>query len=201
MITTIVLDIGQVLADFRWKDYLNECGYDEETQQRISKASVLTNVWREQDRSAISDEELIKLCCEQDPSVTAEIKQLFTDITKLVRPYDYSADFVKQLKDNNYKVYLLSNYGKTSFEYAKEHFEFIKLVDGGVISYEVKYIKPEPEIYKALIEKYNINPEDAVFLDDVKENLEAAKAFGFHTILVREFKNALEELKILGVRI
>lgn len=201
MINTIVLDIGQVLANFRWEAYLKDCGYDEKTAQKVSNATILSKMWGEVDRGVLSDEELISACCKQDPSVTQEITTLFQNGGELVREFDYSADFVQLLKTNGYKVYLLSNYGKTNFKYAKEHFEFFKYVDGGVISYEVKYIKPEPEIYEILIAKYNINPKEAVFLDDSQANLEGARPFGFETILVKEFEKALEELRLLGVRV
>jgi putative hydrolase of the HAD superfamily len=52
-----------------------------------------------------------------------------------------------------------------------------------------------------LIGKYDINPEEAVFLDDNQANLEGAKVFGFHTIQVTEFDQALEDLRKLGVNI
>jgi putative hydrolase of the HAD superfamily len=201
MINTIVLDIGQVLANFRWKEYLIECGYDQETIQKVSNATVLNRLWGEEDRGKISTKELVELCCAEDPSVADEIRKLFSDITKMVREYDYSADFIKHLKAAGYKVYLLSNYGETNFQYAKEHFNFLKYVDGGVISYEVKHIKPEQEIYECLINKYNINPKEAVFLDDSQANLEGARKFGFATIHVQEFSKALHELKALGVKI
>jgi len=201
MINTIVLDIGQVLANFRWEAYLEDCGYDEETTRKVSNATILSKIWGEEDRGAISDEELVALFCSQDTSVTTEITALFDNITELVREYDYSVEFVQRLKANGYKVYLLSNYGRKNFEYAREHFKFIKYVDGGVISYEVKQIKPEPEIYETLIEKYNINPKEAVFLDDSQANLDGAKPFGFYTIHVEEFEQAVEELRVLGVRI
>jgi putative hydrolase of the HAD superfamily len=201
MITTIVLDIGQVLADFRWKDYLIECGYDQETMEKVSKATVLSKMWKEEDRGVISTQELVKMCCAKEPGVTKEIKKLFDDIALLVREYEYSSSFVQNLKSNGYKVYLLSNYGETNFKYAREHFDFIQYVDGGVISYEVKYIKPEPEIYEALIKKYDINPKEAVFLDDLEVNLEGARKFDFATIHVTEFDKAVEELRNLGVRI
>jgi putative hydrolase of the HAD superfamily len=74
-------------------------------------------------------------------------------------------------------------------------------VDGGVISYEVKAIKPEPVIYQTLIDNYGINPTEAVFLDDLLINLEGAKPFGFHTIQVKNHEQTLEELRRLGVRI
>lgn len=201
MINTVVLDIGQVLSDFRWREYLNDCGYDEETKRRVAEATVLSKLWQEEDRGRINTDELVKLCCEKDPGVAAEITRLFADITLLVREYDYSTDFIRKLKANGYKVYLLSNYGEKNFAYAREHFDFIKYADGGVISYEVKYIKPEPEIYEALIHKYTINPKEAVFLDDSEANLEGARKFGFSTIWVTEFEKALKELRALGVRI
>lgn len=201
MITTIILDIGQVLANFRWKEYLVECGYNQETIEKVSSATVLSDLWGEEDRGKISTQELVELCCAKEPSVAKEITKLFTDITLLVREYEYSSTFVQKLKANGYKVYLLSNYGETNFKYAREHFDFIPYVDGGVISYEVKFIKPEPEIYEALINKYAINPKEAVFLDDSKVNLEGARHFGFETIHVEEFSKALDELRGLGVRI
>jgi putative hydrolase of the HAD superfamily len=201
MIKTIVLDIGQVLAKFDWKGYLDGCGYDEETLRRLSNATVLSKTWGEFDRGALSDEEITKICCGYDPELTEEITSFFKNSYKTVTEYPYSEEFVKKLKKNGYNVYLLSNYGRTNFEYAKDHFKFIPYADGGVISYEVNYIKPESEIYQALIDKYSLNPKEAVFLDDNGDNLEAAKVFGFYTIQVTEFNKALEDLRILGVTI
>jgi haloacid dehalogenase superfamily, subfamily IA, variant 3 with third motif having DD or ED len=201
MITTIVLDIGQVLADFCWQDYLDSCGYSEEIRARVEKATVKSKIWKEYDRGALEDEELAALCCELDPDISLEIRQLFADVTKLVRPFDYASGFIRDLKAGGYKVYLLSNYGKTGFEYAKKNFEFLSFVDGGVISYEIKCVKPEPEIYLALIEKYDIHPQEAVFLDDLEANLAAAEKLGFHTVQVRDFNQAMGDLRDLGVRI
>lgn len=200
MINTVVLDIGQVLAHFRWEEYLRECGYSEELIEKIGKATVLGKYWSEQDRGALSDEEIIDLCCSLDQEVTDEIKHFFANITETVREFPYAEGFIKSLKSNGYKVYLLSNYGERNFKYAMENFRFIPYADGRVISYEIKSVKPEPEIYDYLIKKYNINPCEAVFLDDSTANLSAAKEFGFSTIHVTEVDKALEELKALGVK-
>lgn len=201
MIKTIVLDIGQVLAEFNWRGYLEECGYDEEMIDRLSKATVLSKAWGEFDRGALSDEEITGICCRQDPELEDEIKSFFKNSYKTVREYPYSEEFIMNLKKNGYMVYLLSNYGRTNFAYANKNFKFIPRADGGVISYEIMHIKPEPEIYQALIDKYGINPEEAVFLDDCGPNLEAAGKFGFHTIQVTEFNKALNDLRKLGVNI
>ena len=201
MINTIILDIGEVMAHFRWKEYLVDCGYDDITIEKVSKATVLSKEWKDEDRGILSDEELINAFIANDPTVAKEIRRLKESPSELVREYDYSVHFVKKLKANGYKIYLLSNYGRTNFEYAKTHFQFIPHVDGGVISYQVHYIKPEPEIYQALINKYQFDPKEAVFLDDSLANLEGAKAFGFHTIHFTDYQKALKELKELGVNI
>ncbi len=201
MIRTIVLDIGQVLAAFRWEDYLKDCGYDDETRDKVGKATVLSKYWGEHDRGVLSDEEVMKLCCQLDPSVETEIRKLFQELTKTVVEYPYSRNFIRSLKENGYKVYFLSNYEGGSFAYARKHFTFIPEADGQVISYEVKHIKPEKEIYEAIIQKYGINPEEAVFLDDSAANIKGAERFGFHTILFTDYEKALGELRELGVRI
>jgi putative hydrolase of the HAD superfamily len=201
MITTVVLDIGNVLAHFRWKEYLEECGYDRDIKERVAKATVLCGFWNEWDRGARDEEELIAESIAKDPGVKQEILTFFQSFDKIVREYDYSREFVKTLKDNGYKVYLLSNYSKKHFELSKPTFSFLPYVDGAVISYEVKSIKPEPEIYQTLIDKYGINPYEAVFLDDLADNLEGAKPFGFHTIQVSNYEQARTELRELGVRI
>lgn len=201
MINTIILDIGNVLAAFRWKEYLRESGYSDEIINRIGNATVNSEIWNEWDRGAQEDEELIAQCCKKDPSITQEIKAFFDNIHEVVREYNYSADFVQRLKANGYKVYLLSNYSRTNFQYAKQNFEFYKYVDGGVISYEIQAIKPEAKIYETLISKYNINPDEAVFLDDLQVNIDGAQPFGIHTILVKNFDQAVDELRLLGVKL
>jgi putative hydrolase of the HAD superfamily len=178
-ITTIVFDIGNVLVDFRWKAYLEGCGYSEDITRKVSNATVMNPRWKKWDRGDIKGEEMIEQCCLEEPKAEREIRRLFTDLRQLVTEFDYAADLIKTLKDNGYKVYLLSNYADSHFNMAKEHFSFIRYVDGGVISYEVNHIKPEPEIYEALIDKYQLDPAKTVFLDDLTDNLEAAKAFGF----------------------
>jgi putative hydrolase of the HAD superfamily len=201
MIETIVLDIGNVLADFGWEQYLKTCGYDEEMIHNISGATVLNNIWKEWDRGAIEEEQIVELCCKQAPEVEQEIRSFLENISEVVKEYDYSADFVKLLKENGYQVYLLSNYSKLHFENNKKDFKFVDYVDGGIISHEIRHIKPEPAIYEALINKYEIDPTRSVFLDDVEINLEGAKPFGFHTILFRSIEQAKSELRSLGVRI
>lgn len=200
MMKNIIFDIGNVLASFRWKDLFKDLGFAGDVFERIAAATVQhPTMWNEFDRSLMSDDEIIARCIERAPEYEQEIRLLFTKTELLVEEYTYSYDWIKSLKEQGYNVYLLSNYGKTSFEAAKEkgRLSFLPLVDGGVISYEVKIVKPEPGIYEALLTKYDLKAEECVFLDDRPENIEAARALGFHGIVVESQKQAMEELEKL----
>ena len=200
MIRNIVFDIGNVLASFRWKDLFAELGFAGEKFDRIAAATVLhPTMWSEFDRSLMSDEEIIAKCIARAPEYEAEIRLMFTKTELLVEEYAYSCAWIQDLKVRGYHIYLLSNYGKTSFEAAREHgrLKFLPLVDGAVISYEVQIIKPEPGIYQALLDKYNLKAEECVFLDDRADNIEAAKKCGYQGIVVTGYEQASEDLEEL----
>ena len=200
MIRSVVFDIGNVLASFRWKELFAELGFNGEKFDRIAAATVLhPTMWNEFDRSLMSDEEIISRCIRREPDYEKEIRQIFSQTEYLVEEYDGSYAWIKELKEQGYKVYLLSNYGKTSFEAAKEkeRLSFLPLADGSVISYEVQMVKPEPGIYEALLVKYQLRAEECVFLDDKPENVEAAKKFGMYGIVVEHQEQAKTELQRL----
>jgi len=201
MIKTIIFDIGNVLAKFAWKEYLQECDYEEDIRQKISNATVQSKFWKEWDRGDKAETEIIEQCCQHAPEIEKEVRIFFDHILSMVKEYEYSEGLVKQLKENGYKIYLLSNYSRWHFINDSKKFRFLQYVDGGIISYEINHVKPEAEIYEALINKYNLNPEEAVFLDDLQENLEGAKLFGFHTIQVKSYEQTLIDLRNLRVRI
>lgn len=200
MIKTVILDIGQVLAHFRWKEYIEDLGFKGEIADRIAKATVLSNVWGEIDRGKLTDEELIEFCCANDPELKKEIHEFFQSLEYIVEEYPYSVNWIKSLKEAGCNVYLLSNYGKTTFEYAKKKFNFLNYVDGSVISYQIKSIKPEPEIYLTLMQKYDIQPEEAVFLDDLEKNLATASMLGMKTIQFINLEDAIKKLDKIGIK-
>ena len=113
---------------------------------------------------------------------------------------DYAETWVRYLKDKGYHVYILSNYATYTLEKTEEELTFLKYVDGAVFSCQVKQIKPEPDIYQTLIKRYNLEPQKSVFLDDRKENCEAARKQGIHAIQFESFKQAAVELEKLGVK-
>lgn len=197
MIKNIIFDIGQVLAQFRWREYIEDFGYSKEIADRLAKATVLSPYWNEVDRGAKSTDEIIELCILQDPGIEREIREFFRDTKNLVVEFDYSSDWLAQLKEKGFHIYLLSNYGEVNFAHIKEVFQFFQHVDGAVISYQEKCIKPEEQIYRILLERYQLEPSESVFLDDLAANIEGAKKLGIHGIQVLTFDQARNDLNAM----
>lgn len=201
MIHTIIFDIGNVLANYRWKEYLHSFGFSKQVEEAVANAVFLSPIWKEFDRGAMEDAAIIELCVKQQPQYEKEIRKLFENMNDLVIEYDYAPDLVKCLKKQGYQVYVLSNYGRTLFTYAQKNFQFLNDIDGGIISYEVKKIKPDCAIYEALLNRYGIIPQEAVFLDDTVENLEQAAQMGIQTVHVTSYESIVNGLKEYGVEV
>ncbi|MCI6552769.1 MAG: HAD family phosphatase [Lachnospiraceae bacterium] len=195
MIKTIIFDIGNVLAGFAWKEYFRSFGYSQEILERIAAATVGSGFWGEYDRGILSDEEIMELFIRNDPGIERELRESLRDVSGMVVRYGYAVPWVKELKERGYQVLVLSNFGRKGYEDCKDALDFLEYVDGGILSFQVKVIKPEPEIYRILLERYELVPEECVFLDDTEENLRGAERFGIKTVHFRSREQARQEME------
>lgn len=202
MINTIIFDMGNVLIDFRWKALYEEMGLTGETFIRMAKATTQNPFWNEFDRGILTDEEMFEGFVKLDPELEPEIRRFFyEEFHGLLREYDYSREWIKSLKDNGYRVLLLSNFSRKALRECADQLGYMQEADGAVLSCDVKLIKPGEEIYKYLIEKYDVVPNEAVFIDDTAVNVEAAKKLGINGIVFENKQQAEDELRKLGVKI
>lgn len=182
-ITTVIFDIGDVLVSANIKDYLMA---DPEVPNEI--VDELLKLWFI-DKDEVDDTMDLDTYREivnkrMGVEFSKYIPKLFQYNVDCVTAFDYTIPIIQDLKDKGYKVYYLSNWSAWTHDLLQEagKFDFLKLMDGGVFSYDAGYMKPNEEIYKILLNKYKINPEEAVFFDDREENIEAANKLGIHGI-------------------
>lgn len=204
MIKNIVFDIGNVLAAFRWRDYIKELGFTDEAEWqpggkawRLAAATTKNALWREVDRGVMPLDDIITAMIATDPEMEDAIRLFFADRRRLVMEYDYSAGWISELKSRGYKVYLLSNYSEDHYEYISTHFKFFGLEDGRVISWQEKVLKPDARIYNILLDRYGLKPEECVFLDDTSENIDGAVAVGMQGIVFKDYAQGRAELEAL----
>ena len=199
MIRTIIFDIGNVLTVFGWKNFLKSFGFDAKTEERVGKATMDNPFWNEMDRGKLSEEEMLEGFIQNDPSVEKEIRQIYENLHGILTKANYAIPWIKELKAKGYQVLVLSNFSEKVARENADALDFLEYVDGGILSYKDGVIKPDPAIYRLLLDRYGLKPEECVFLDDVPKNVDAAAAFGIATILFRNQEQAMEELRALGV--
>lgn len=194
---TIIFDLGMVLVNFRWKELIKDLGYEGEDAERIGKAVFEDPLWQEFDRGVWEDERIISAMKEKTPEVADAIDRIWEpdNFQNVCAPFDYSEELLKNLHEAGYKIYILTNYGKRLFSLDEKIFSFLNYVDGGVVSSRVNQMKPNADIYETLLKKYNINPSDAVFFDDRKENCDAARKLGITAVEVDGYESIIEGLR------
>ena len=147
----------------------------------------------------MESEELIQKFAAADPEIEQDIRKVLANVKTMVVRNDYAIPWIQDLKRKGYRVLYLSNFSERAETDCAEALDFIPYMDGGILSYKEKVIKPMPEIYQLLIDRYDLIPEECVFMDDTPKNLVGAETFGIHTIHFQNQAQAIEELRKLGV--
>ena len=134
--------------------------------------------WEEYDRGVVSYEDTLAALARYN-SCTRELaeKNLRRSIlTQEAIPA--TKHLIKELKQANFKLYVLSNMSLEFIEFLRKQ-DVYKNFDGEVVSCEEHVVKPDAEIYRRLVERYDLNPAETLFIDDRKANIETAKTEGW----------------------
>ncbi len=189
MIRNMVFDIGNVLMDFRWKEYMRSLfGENEALIQTINQGIWHNGCWAAMDKGEMDGVATLRSAVAFAPQYEKEIKLTLDKVALAFHKSDYAIPWVQELKRMGLNVYFLSNYSEFSIAANPEVLNFIPCMDGGVFSFEVKAVKPEPEIYRCLCDKYGLKPEECLFTDDVPANVKGAQACGFQGIVFEGYE-------------
>lgn len=195
MIKNVIFDIGNTLIAFKPIDYLNkEFNNNKSLVDMLYKTIFKSNEWTCLDRGTITQEEAVRNFCSRQPELKEQIEYVMENWHDMHIPMEESIKLFNYLKNKGYKIYLLSNYHEKAFDFIYNKFDFIRNVDGRIISSHVKLLKPEKEIYEALLKKYSLKPEECLFVDDFERNIDAAEKLGIHGIC---FNDAASVYKFL----
>ncbi len=196
MIKNIVFDIGAVLVGYNPNDYAVKNNMSIDKLNKAHDILVHTKEWREYLDGNIENQEILDNLIKNNPEFSDEYKLLILKENNEHITYEIKEN-TKLLKElsNEYNIYLLSNITKETMESFKEIYDFVKNTKGGVYSYEAHIGKPNRKIYDLLFSKYNLNPNECIFIDDKLHNIEMANELGMIGI---QYTNYNELVKKLG---
>jgi len=192
---TVIFDLGGVLIDWN-PDYVFKTIFEKEEEKKWFFDNICTSDWNEEQDAGRSlkeaTEELITKFPDHEPNIRA-----FYDRWEemLGGPIEGTVEVLKNLRSREeLKLYALTNWSAETFPVALERYDFLHWFDGRLVSGEEKTRKPFMDIYEKLISRFNINPKEAVYIDDNMRNLHPARELGMHIIHFKSPEQLKEEL-------
>ncbi|MDQ8747808.1 HAD family hydrolase [Elizabethkingia miricola] len=181
IIKNIIFDFGGVLMDWNPK-YLYQNVFNSEEEMDYFLDNIATLKWNaEQDRGR-SFQEATEILQNQYPEFSKEIALYYSQWPVMLKgTIEKNVDILRNLH-GRYQLYGLTNWSAESFPYAYKNYDFFSLFNGIVVSGEEKLIKPDERIYELLLNRYNLNASECLFIDDNYENIRTAQAMDFNTI-------------------
>lgn len=197
MIRNLIFDVGDVLVEYRWFEMLTrDYGLSEAEAKRIGEEMFDNEIWVQGlDGGRLSLEEAIHQYELKYPDDVDVMGWFLGNGEQMAVKRPEVWEKVVGLKQKGYKIYILSNYSDELFHQHTEGASFLDVLDGGVVSCQVKEIKPNRRIYEILLERYDLDPTECLFFDDRADNVEAARNLGFEAIQVTSQEMLNDTLK------
>ena len=200
MIKNIIFDIGNVILQFDVEEIISNFTRKESEKQFIINNIINSPEWLQYsliDTGFISREQAIEIVEDRTNHINDELIEKFW-----YRYNDYSfindnvIDIIKELKEKDYKIYLLSNINSHTYNHIKDN-KLFNLVDGYVFSYIEHQVKPYVGIYNTLLERYKLIPRECLFIDDNIKNIKTANELGIQgkKVIPDNFESVVQTLK------
>ncbi len=185
----MIFDLGGVLIEWN-PDRILEGYYPDPGLRAMMKGALFLHPdWLQMDRGTLKEAELLVRVAERTGRPQPELAGLLDAVRA---SFDAKADSVvllQKLAGRGVPLYCLSNVSSHNFSYLRQRHSFWGAFRGIVISGDIQMMKPEPEIYRFLLQRYGLSAHDTAFVDDNPPNIDAARALGIHAVW---FKDALQ---------
>jgi 2-haloacid dehalogenase len=197
---SIIFDLGGVLFDWNPRHLYRKLFPGDAEKMEWFLSNICTQDWNVKQDAGRPFSEAV-----------AELIERHPEYEDLIRAYDIrweemvtgaigaSVDILAALRQNNYRLYALSNWSVEKFCSVRTRYEFLDWFDAILISGEVGLVKPDSRIYLILLEKTGLSAPQCLFIDDSLENVMAAQKLGFNTIHFRTPEQLRDELAAMGI--
>jgi 2-haloacid dehalogenase len=195
-----VFDLGGVLIDWNPRYLYRKLFAGDDAAMEHFLANICTPGWNSQQDGGRSFAEACAALKLEHPSY-AELIDAWPDRhgEMLAGAIPGAVELLAELRDRGVPLYALSNWSAETFPTAQGRFEFLQWFRGILLSGKVRLNKPDPRIFRILFERFGIDPNQAVYIDDLASNVEAAKVLGMHGILFTDAAAVRDELLTVGL--
>ena len=198
--THVMFDLGGVLIDWNPR-YLYRELIDDEAVMEDFLDRVCNQAWSVQQDAGRSTAEATAVLVQEFPEHSDLIEAYYGEFHRMWRgPIEGSVTIAADVKASGVPLVGLTNWSADTFTLAERHFDFLQWFDDIVVSGREGVIKPDPAIFHLAVERFDVEPQSTVFVDDSRPNVEAAAALGFQTHHFKEpvgLRRAFETMSLL----
>lgn len=192
---SIIFDLGAVLVN--WNPQAIARGYtdDQLLQQQLLDHLFFHQNWIDFDSGLINERLLITQTASLTGETEASIELLMQQVKEYLTEIEPVRKLLEQATQNGIACYCLSNISHELFDYLKNRHGFFSLFDGIVISAEENCCKPDRKIFDTILERYQLDPQTTLFIDDREDNTLAAAGLGIHTLTFTHSPENLQQIE------
>lgn len=202
-IDTIIFDLGGVLIDWNPEYvYLEIFNGDQEKVDWFLN-TICTSDWNVEQDAGRTFHAATEFLINKYPEYEEWIRIYYDRWEDMLGgPIPETVVLLNKLKKaNTHRLYALTNWSEEAFPVARQRYDFLNHFEGIVVSGEEKTRKPFPKIYEIILDRYQIEPQKSIFIDDNFDNVMAAQKIGINSIQFKSTKQLEQELLKLGVPI
>jgi 2-haloacid dehalogenase len=196
--TTVVFDVGNVLLRWDPRNLYRKI-FDDEARMEWFLSTVCTSEWNvEQDRGRDWDQ-AVSLLVAQHPDQETPIRAFHERWHETVSgTFEQNVSVLEQLRRSAVPNYCITNFSGVKFKEAQLRYPFLSGFDGVIVSGDERLLKPDPAIYRLLLDRYGLNAGDCIFIDDSEANVQGAREVGMQAIRYVETVDLAAELRRRG---
>ena len=192
MLKNLVFDFGNVLVVFKPEEHLRQYVQSDEEAMELRNLIWESKPWKDADIGLCGRQETFERLCEMYPDQkTLFAKILFECSEWLTIPQEVK-DALHKLQAAGYNLYYISNTNPMDYETMMKNHAILHELKGGLASFQEKMLKPDPAIYQLLLDRYGLNAEECLFVDDMAVNTASAEKVGYHTLTLTTGAATLE---------
>ena len=193
----IILDMGNVLLEWNKDKILQGVSDTKEEYLILDKAIFQSGLWERLDLGTMTREELVlKVVSMIGRTYQKKVEEVIWNWPSYIDIYTEVFPVLSELKKKGHRIFVLSNTSKVFYDLLEEQLSPLKeLLDGFVLSCDIKAIKPDLVMFKEILYKYQLDPTNCVFLDDIEDNTNAAQKLGIKAHQVKKRNDVVDILK------
>ncbi|HMO39508.1 MAG TPA: HAD family phosphatase [Saprospiraceae bacterium] len=182
-LNTIIFDLGGVLIDWN-PEYVFRQIFTDKREMRYFFDYICTHDWNIQQDAGRPLVEATEEKVAEFPDYEAQIRAYYGRWREMLGgPIGETVEILDTLRQQDkHRLLALTNWSHETFPTALELYDFLHWFEGIVVSGQEKLIKPDRRIYELLLERYNVEPQRAIFIDDNAKNVAGAQAVGLHAV-------------------